>query len=121
MEKKIIIADDEVGISEMIVRRLKDKGHKIVLALDGRLALKLIEETTPDLLITDSEMPVMDGPELVEQLAQRGYTFPIIFYTSNWDLISEKSNFGYSGSVDYFDKSDLDQMCERANQIVYGR
>ena len=121
MEKKIIIADDEECSSNRIMRRLGDKVHEIVLASDGGLALKLIEESTPDLLITDGDMPVMDGPELVEQLAQRGYTFPIIFYTGNLSLISEKPNFGYSGSIDYFDKLHLDQMCERANQIVCGR
>lgn len=65
--KKVMIVDDEIGIRENIrnsVQWEKEGFHYCGDAPDGELALPLIEEWAPDILITDIKMPFMNGLEL---------------------------------------------------------
>lgn len=65
--KKVMIVDDEIGIRENIRRRIdweKEGFHYCGDAPDGELALPLIHEWAPDILITDIKMPFMNGLEL---------------------------------------------------------
>ena len=62
---KILVVDDEYGIAEVLAAVLEDEGHEVVLAINGRMALALIEGGTPDLIFTDYMMPLMDGAALI--------------------------------------------------------
>ena len=63
---KIIVAEDDRHISRVIALWLERGGHKVLTASDGRTALELIRTERPDLLITDVNMPLMDGLDLLE-------------------------------------------------------
>ena len=69
MAKKILVADDEKHIVQIVQFNLEKKGnYDVIVASDGEMALNLIKENKPDLIISDIMMPKMTGFELFEAL-----------------------------------------------------
>jgi len=68
MPKKILAVDDDIAIVRMIEFKLKAAGLEVVRAFNGQDALSKILEDKPDLIITDINMPIMTGIELIRQL-----------------------------------------------------
>lgn len=84
MGKTILTADDSASMREMITFTLRNAGYDIVEAVDGRDALAKIAASCPQMLITDLNMPNMDGIELIRQvrlLPQCKY-IPIVMLTT---------------------------------------
>lgn len=63
---RILVAEDDRHISRVIALWLQRNGHEVIMALDGAKALDLMREQRPDLLVTDVNMPGMDGMQLLE-------------------------------------------------------
>jgi two-component system, cell cycle response regulator len=81
---KVLIADDDPAIVRILQAHLTSGGYEVFAAADGRQALELIEQHHPSYLITDWDMPEVDGVELcrrVRQLDLPGYLY-IVFLTS---------------------------------------
>ena len=72
-DERILVVDDDVLARDLLVRFLTLRGYDVRAAKDGREALRLIEESAPDLLILDLVMPEMNGVELLRALAERDY------------------------------------------------
>jgi len=66
--EKILIADDEPHVRKLLERYLSHHGYVVGLAADGLEALELVRQQTPDLVITDVNMPNMNGLELARRL-----------------------------------------------------
>lgn len=82
----IVIAEDEVHITRVVSLWLKKGGHEVHEGINGRQALELVRQHRPELLITDVNMPVMDGLELVKACAAEGLpTVGTIVLTSRCD------------------------------------
>ena len=83
-KQSILIVDDEFGLAEMLREMLRESGFEVTLAINGRLALEILEEGTVDLVLTDMMMPVMDGEELATAMRtdQKHRDTPIIMMTS---------------------------------------
>lgn len=62
---KILVAEDEPLMLMAIEAKLKNEGFEVVVAQDGREALKSLETSVPDLIITDILMPYTSGLELI--------------------------------------------------------
>ena len=69
---KILVAEDDRHISRVITLWLKRNGHQVVAAYDGASALEMIREERPDMLITDVNMPGLDGLDLLEAARAEG-------------------------------------------------
>ena len=84
MTKKIIVADDEAHILHVVSMKLKNAGYEVLTAVDGEEALELCNAETPDLLITDYQMPIMSGLELCKELRSSDLTskIPAIMLTA---------------------------------------
>lgn len=65
---RIVVAEDEFLIADMLVVSLEDAGHEVHDAPHGGAAFELIREHKPDLVITDFMMPIMTGLELAEAI-----------------------------------------------------
>jgi len=84
MGKTILTADDSQSMRQMIAFTLRDAGYEVVEAVDGRDALEKVAASPPHMLITDLNMPRMDGIDLIRQvraLPQCKY-IPIIMLTT---------------------------------------
>ncbi|WFR58154.1 response regulator transcription factor [Anaerocolumna sp. AGMB13025] len=77
MRRKILIADDEKEIVELIEIYLLKEKFEVIKAYDGLTAWKLIEETESDLAVIDIMMPGMDGFQLVRRIREK-YHIPVI-------------------------------------------
>jgi two-component system chemotaxis response regulator CheY len=87
MGKKIITIDDAATMRKMISFTLKGAGHEVIEASDGVEALGIMRQSSVDMVITDVNMPRMDGLELTRQLrAQPAFArTPIILLTTESD------------------------------------
>lgn len=82
MSAKILVVDDEPGVRDMLCDALSIAGYETVAAIDGFAAHILLREEKFDLIITDINMPVMDGYELLERLRTAGDNTPAILLTA---------------------------------------
>lgn len=82
--QKILVADDEIHIVELIKYNLESNGYEVYFAYDGKGALKTAEEKDVDLIILDLMMPEMDGLEVCKALKRKKDTsgIPIIMLTA---------------------------------------
>ena len=67
-KKKVLIADDEEYVHELLTRSLSVDEFEIIHAYDGKETLKLAEEQLPDLIVLDIMMPLMDGRDICKKL-----------------------------------------------------
>lgn len=67
---RVLVADDEPDIRDIVSRALRHAGHDVDLAADGAAALELLSENEYELLLTDIVMPVMDGVALALKVSK---------------------------------------------------
>lgn len=82
---KIMIVDDSAAMRMIVKKTLRQagfEGHEISEAEDGLKALAAIQSTTPDLVLSDWNMPRMSGIELLEKLAADGLNVSFGFVTT---------------------------------------
>lgn len=84
MGKTILHADDSAAVRRWVAEQLNDEELKVVSVADGDIALKVLSETPFDLLLTDLEMPNLDGLSLAAAVREMpGYRFlPILVLSS---------------------------------------
>lgn len=87
MAKKILAVDDSASIRQMVTFTLQQAGYEVISAEDGQKGLTTAQSHQADLVITDLNMPNMDGIELIRQLRTLGaYKFtPILMLTTETD------------------------------------
>jgi two-component system alkaline phosphatase synthesis response regulator PhoP len=68
MPWKILVADDEPCITSIVSRKLRNAGFEVRVAVDGQEAFDMAMAERPDFLVTDLQMPLMSGLELVARL-----------------------------------------------------
>jgi len=82
---KILIVDDSRVMRQIVVRTLRQAGlggHDIVEADNGRAGLEAVTEHTPDLVLSDWNMPEMNGIDMLHALRASGQPVPFGFVTS---------------------------------------
>jgi len=103
MGKKILVADDSAAIRQSVSFILEQDGHAVVQAADGAEALAKLKQDAYQMLITDVNMPNMDGIELVRQARQlEAYKFtPMVVLTteSQETKMSEGKAAGATGWI----------------------
>ncbi|MBW7990910.1 MAG: response regulator [Planctomycetes bacterium] len=90
--KRVLVVDDEIHIVHVVAIKLRNNGYEVISAENGAEAFELACEEKPDIIVTDYQMPVMSGLELVEKLRQRDDTkdIPVIMLTARSFAISKE-------------------------------
>lgn len=70
MRRKILIVDDEIQLRDMLKEELEDAGYKVETADNGQAGLDKLKSYSPDLIILDIRMPVMDGYEFFKKIKE---------------------------------------------------
>ena len=83
-EKKVLVVDDEIHIVHVVAIKLRNNGYEVITANNGAEALELARMDKPDMVVTDYQMPVMSGLELVKELREDDQTkdIPAILLTA---------------------------------------
>lgn len=99
----IIVIDDESGVREMLADALHMQGYDVATAADGHVGLREIYEGDFDLIISDVNMPKVNGFELLERLRAAGNETPVILLTARGDRADVAVGFR-AGADDYVTK-----------------
>lgn len=71
MSKKILLVDDSAVLRKIVSFNLKKEGYEVIEAENGQIALEKLSEFTPDLIVLDIMMPVMDGFTVLKKLQEK--------------------------------------------------
>ncbi len=90
-KKKVLVVDDEIHIVHVVAIKLRNNDYEVITAENGAEAFKLACEVNPDIVVTDFQMPLMTGLQLVEKLRQCDETkdIPVIMLTARGFAIED--------------------------------
>ncbi|MFO8002654.1 response regulator [Thioalkalivibrio sp. AKL19] len=117
---KVLVVDDSASMRQMVAFTLKQAGHEVVEGRDGKDGLSKAQGAKADLVITDVNMPTMDGLQLTRELRKLGdYKFtPILVLTT--EAGPEKKQEGKAaGATGWLVKPfDPDQLMNTVNRVL---
>lgn len=117
-EARLLVADDERTILDLLCASLRHAGFEVLAANDGREALSLARSGRPDVLILDVMMPGNDGFEVVSRLRDEGLDAPVLFLTAR-DATEDKVRGLTVGGDDYVTKPfSLDEVLARIRALL---
>ena len=107
MHKILLVEDNEMN-RDMLMRRLKRKGYEVVIAVDGEEAVAKTRLETPELVLMDISLPVIDGWEATRQIksVQETQSIPIIALTA-YAMAGDKEKCMEAG-MDYYLSKPVD-------------
>lgn len=117
---RIVVADDEVDVRELVAYRLSRSGYEVIEAQDGEQALRLALENPPDLAVLDVMMPKLDGYELTRRLRAEPSTqrVPVILLTARAQEADVSQGFE-AGADDYLRKPfNPDELLARVRAVL---
>lgn len=104
----VLVVDDDPSIRTLVTRLLEDESYETRAAEDGRAALAIVEERTPELVLLDMRMPVMDGWEFARRLRESRGDVPVVVMTAARDAALWAHEIGARGHISKpFDLDDL--------------
>ena len=110
---RILIAEDDIDLNDIIVKKLSAEGYAIDSCYNGADALNYLEAAQYDVAILDVMMPEMDGFEAVRRLRSLGDMTPVIFLTAR-DAVADRVKGLDTGANDYLVKPfSFDELTAR--------
>ena len=115
---KILLAEDEVDLNNVVTRYLKKNGYSVDSVLDGEEALDYLEYSEYDLVILDIMMPKVDGFEVIKKLRDKGNHTSVLMLTAR-DSADDKVKGLDLGADDYIVKPfDFNELMARIRAVV---
>ncbi len=114
-KRQVLIVDDSVVTRQLEKRILEGLGFDVELAVDGQDALRLLERAKPDLIISDLEMPRLDGFGLIRRIRADGrfQEVPIIIVSTRGAEEDRRAGLE-AGADSYIVKSEFDEATLRS-------
>jgi CheY-like chemotaxis protein len=119
MAKILLVEDNEMN-RDMLSRRLIRKGFEVVMALDGQQAVEAAAAQSPDLILMDMSLPVIDGWEATRRIkaAEGTRTIPVIALTAH-AMADDRDKALAAGCDDYDTKPvDLPRLLDKINGLL---
>ena len=104
MSMKILVADDEKLKRVTLAQNLATQGHEVVTAADGAEALRRIESTAFDVVITDLRMPKVDGMDLLKRVRENTAMATKVIVMTAYGSVSTAVEAGKLGACDFLAK-----------------
>ena len=119
-DARILIVDDDPVIVKFVSANLKARGFGVLTAEDGASAIKVMEQTLPDLVVLDIMMPGMDGVEVCRRIREWSKV-PIIMLTAKNEL-GDKVDLLNLGADDYITKPfGIEELLARVRAVLRRR
>jgi two-component system response regulator AtoC len=114
---RVLVADDERNLRELLVRELARRGHTVTGVADGRAALDQLAEEVPDVLLLDMKMPRVEGIEVLRALQEYSEA-PQVIVMTGFGEVSNAVEAMKLGAYDYLTKpariEELDILVRKA-------
>jgi len=117
---KILLVEDNEMNRDMLSRRLARKGYQVAVAEDGQLGVEMASSETPDLILMDMSLPVIDGWEATRRIKGAAETsaIPIIALTAH-AMASDREKAMEAGCDDYDTKPvELPRLLEKIERLL---
>ncbi len=118
--KRILIAEDNLVNRELIREILSDGEYEVIEACDGQQALQKIEEVTPDLVLLDIQMPVLDGYQVVRRIRDNPQSTALrVIALTAYAMEGDRDRALAAGFDDYLTKPiDLKMLTRKIEQFL---
>ncbi len=117
-QRSILVVDDDESLRRVMQLQLEEAGFEVFTAADGAAALANLEESSPDLVITDLKMPGLSGMDLLKALRERHPETTVIMVTA-FGSVSSAVEAMRAGRYDYITKPmDYDQLLLVVNRAI---
>lgn len=119
MAKILLVEDNEMN-RDMLSRRLVRRGHEVVVGVDGQKGVEMAASESPDIILMDMSLPVIDGWEATRRIKADGGTagIPIIALTAH-AMVSDREKALQAGCDDYDTKPvDLDRLLSKIEALL---
>jgi DNA-binding response OmpR family regulator len=120
--KRVLVVDDEEDIRKLVRKVLVDRGHEVLEADRGLLALRIVKEETPDLIILDAMLPELHGFDIARRIrgSERYGAIPILMMSAvyrGWRVAADlKANYGIE---EYLEKPfKLSELGEKVARLL---
>lgn len=100
---RILAIDDDSIIRALLTNMLQKEGYEVITASDGTTGLTLALNEDPDVVITDYQMPGMDGMQVLENIKKGNASIPVIMLTAHGDIALTIKSM-QAGAYDYLEK-----------------
>ncbi|MCX5645060.1 MAG: response regulator [Phycisphaerae bacterium] len=92
MANKVLVADDEIHIIHVVAIKLRNNGYEVIAANNGLEAYDLACREKPDIVVTDYQMPLMTGIELITKMREdeRTKDIPVILLTARSFAVTQE-------------------------------
>lgn len=117
MKKKILVVDDEISIC-LLLENFLSQDYDVVSINNGLEALEWLEDNLPDLILSDIQMPEMDGYQFLDNVRKRGFTkhTPFIMLSARSES-KERIKCYKMGAQDYltkpFNPEELEELVKK--------
>ncbi|MCP4922594.1 MAG: response regulator [bacterium] len=121
MAKILLVEDNEMN-RDMLSRRLIRKGYEIVIAIDGEEGVRLAEDASPDLILMDVSLPLIDGLEATRRIRSHANDdvakVPVIALTAH-AMDEDRKKALEAGCNDFDTKPvDLPRLLEKIKELL---
>jgi len=114
--EKVLCVDDDLSLLRLYQEELTEEGYKVILAKDGKEALKRFEKESPNVVVMDIRMPLMDGIETLTAMLGKDRQVPVILNTA---YPQYRENFMTWGAEAYVIKSsDLTELKQKIREVL---
>jgi DNA-binding response OmpR family regulator len=117
---RILIADDDADVRQVLVVALVDRGHEVAAARDGAVAVRMLTEGTPDLVVLDVMMPQRDGFQVLDELTNSGLRdlTRVIMLTANGSEHDASRIFELGADAYSTKPFDLDELIAQVEELL---
>jgi len=114
----VLVVDDEPNIRDLLSASLRFAGHQVATAANGTDAIKMITDTSPDIVLLDVMLPDISGFGVTKKIRGMGIETPILFLTARDDTEDKVAGLTVGGD-DYVTKPfSLDEIMARVSAIM---
>ncbi|HVJ49194.1 response regulator [Desulfitobacterium sp.] len=114
----ILVVDDQLGVRRLLYETFREEQHEVLMAANGKEALKILENFIPDLILMDMKMPGMNGIDTLRQIRSFNKEVSVIMMTAYGDA-QNLEQARELGVLHYMGKPfDLFELRDRVRDIL---
>lgn len=121
MKAKVLIVDDEEAVLKALAGALKDEGFEVIVAHNGKEALRLFEVERPDVVLLDVWMPDMDGLEVLSEIRKLDANCPVVMISGHATVATAVKAMKL-GANDFLEKPlSIDALLSTIESAIWGK